>query len=518
MNRRVVIVLLALLALAALRAGYHQRFAARDPLAEAPFGDSLVYLDEVERQFREGEPAAFYKHPLYTALLFVLDARGPAGAARVRDLQWLLGLATLWLTFVLAAARAGTPAGLLAMLLLALYQPLLFEESKLLDSTLGVFTLLLAVVAFDRWQAASARGTVAVCVGVLFGLAALARSPALLVLIALLPFAWHRGGWRAVVLLLCGAALPIAPVTLHNLRASGSLVLVNASDAYTFLAGNNPNAVGIYSLPPGYPDGVLQERAAERDLARQALGHEPTLTEQRAHTFGVAWRHLAASPRRTLTLLADKLRFAWSGHEVDDNYSLRRERERFGLWRGPGVSFPWLLALALIGLLLDARPRLPLIAPLAVTLLVLLLFYVTSRFRLPAVPFLAAAAGIALARLADRAIATRRKLLAVGVALALLLAIRLVGLPVPRGELARSEQVFSQVLDVHAARTLLGQARRTQAAAILAAAIEASPDAALLIGEFRQLLDAAPLAERAAVVAAARAASAGGPRVAALLE
>ena len=385
-----------------------------------------------------------------------------------------------------------------------------------------MFTLTLAVFLFDRWLLARRRRDMALlAAGVAFGVAALARSPALLVAALLAVIAWRSSGWRPALCLALGTALPVLPVTVHNVRAEGDLVLVNASDAFTFLAGNNANSVGIYALPPGYPDGVLRERLYEKEMARQALGREPTLREQRRYTYGRAIEYLDEHRERIPGLLFDKLRFALSSYEVDDNYSMMRERQRYGLMRGMVVPFGVLLVLGLVGLVLGARGRPSLVAPLLVTLVVLIVFYVTSRFRLVAAPMLAVAAGVGVERLLGLpgprgrggSPSVARKVLATGVGLALALVLWAAPLPVPRDALDASERYFGQMLDLHAARTAVQDARPVDAAGILAAGIAHAGTAQALGRDLTDVLWRASRTEIDAMIAAVRAAAAGDANV-----
>ena len=98
--------------------------------------------------------------------------------------------------------------------------------------------------------------------------------------------------------MLLGLAVAVLPVTLYNAHRSGALIPINSNDSYTFLAGNNRFAQGIYALPPGHPDGVLNEREVEIEMARRALGRDPTLGEVRRYTYRQARSELLASPWR----------------------------------------------------------------------------------------------------------------------------------------------------------------------------------------------------------------------------
>lgn len=527
-------VLAALLVLAALvKAKYQFDYAAREPLADAPYGDSLVYLDEVERHFRGEGEHAFYKPPAYTALLAACDAGTSEGRVRVRVLQSILGLVTLVFVFLLAEARGGLLAGAIAFLLALGYAPLTYHESKLLDTTAAICVTACGAWLLDRSLRVGVCAGNAFLVGLVFGLGALVRGANLaLGLCAALLFVFSRGGRESgsrlrgighAIVCFLGVALPIAPITRHNHRASGDWIAVNYSEGHTVLTGNNANAFGMFSLPPGYPDGVWNECAVEFEIAKRALGRDPSPAEQRAFSYDAAFRFLREHAARVPELMWNKARFAVSARPLGDNDSLLRERERFGLLPGLSIAFPWLLAPALAMLALRrARPLAPIALPLGFALLSLFVAFVNERYRCAAAPYLATLAALAPGALIDRfrGESQRRVSLAIflgGLPLVLALAREL---PVTEEQLDRSEQVFSVILDLHAANTIRARGDLERAAAVLGAGIadhEEVAECVALDGALSELLRETPTSERAAL---ARAALTGGrehPRVAAIV-
>lgn len=525
-------VLAALLVLAALvKWKYQLDYHAREPLADAPYGDSLVYLDEVERHFRGDVEYPYYKPPAYTALLSVLDAATPEGRVRTRVVQSILGLFTLLFVFLLAEARGGLLAGSLAFLLALGYAPLTYHESKLLDTSAAI-----CITAFGIWQLdRSLRNGVcardAFLVGLVFGVGALVRGAnlALGICVAgvfLLARARHptvppwTGRFIHAFVCLAGVALPIVPITLHNHRASGDWIAVNYSEGHTFLTGNNPNAFGMFSLPPGYPDGVWNERAVEFEIAKRSLGRDPSPTEQRDDSYAAAWRFLRENPDRVPDLFANKARFAVASRPLGDNDSVIRERERFGLLPGLGVAFPWILAPALAMLVLRrSRPTLAIALPLGFAVLALFLAFVNERYRCAAVPYLAVGASLLPVVLLDRFRGETQGRISLALFLGGLPLIVALARPLPVSEeqLDRSEQVFSVILDVHAANASRARGDLERAAAVLGAGIADQaevPESVALDGALAELLRTSSPSRRESI---ARAALDGGrdhPRVA----
>ncbi|MFG0316856.1 MAG: hypothetical protein ACF8XB_06260 [Planctomycetota bacterium JB042] len=520
---------LLLLLAAATALGLHdvRRFEATDPLARVPYGDSLVYLEEARRHFGtstegpETRPGAFYKPPLTTWILARLDADTEAGAARFRRLQLVLGLVTLASVFLLAHARAGAAAGFAAGLLLLGYAPFAFHQTKLLDTLPSLALTAASFVLLDRMARRGGGVGLGLAAGLLLGVSALARAANLvfLVLVAFLPRG--RATWPGRAAILVGAIVPVAATAVRNHEASGDWIPVNYSEGHTFLVGNHPGARGIYDLPPGYPDGVGNEREVERALARAHLGRDPSPAEQRDHSYRTALGFLKADPGAAVRREIDKLRFAVDAYPVNDNHSLHRERERFGLLPGRFVPFPLLLVLGLAGLFArSSRPRGPLALPIVVTSVLLLAFYVTERYRLPAAPFLAAAGGVGLARLFDPGEGRR---VLTGVALvggAWLLFTGLRPLPYPPAILRQNEQLFDLSLDLYAARALARDGDVAAAGRTLARSVvdhPRDPRQAELEAALLDLLHGRSDDEVAEIAAAVRSAAPGAARLEALL-
>lgn len=528
-------VLAALLVLAALvKAKYQFDYAAREPLADAPYGDSLVYLDEVERHFEGDGEHAYYKPPAYTALLAACDAETARGRVRVRVIQSLLGLATLVFVFLLAEARGGLLAGAIAFLLALGYAPLTYHESKLLDTTAAIAVTACGAWLLDRSLRRGATARDALLVGLVFGIGALVRGANLALggcTAVVFLFARTVGVERASIgsrvgsFLACsiGVALPILPITLHNLRASGDWIAVNYSEGHTVLTGNNVDAFGMFSLPPGYPDGVWNERAVEFEIAKRALGRDPSPAEQRAFSYDAAWTFLRDHASRVPELMLNKARFAVSSRPLGDNDSILRERERFGLLPGLSIAFPWLLVPALAMLALRrSRPIAPILLPLGFALLSLFAAFVNERYRCAASPYLAVLAALAVPALRDRFSGESPRRLSLAMFLAGLPLVVAAGraLPVTDEQLDRSEQVFSVILDLHAAAAIRSQGDLERAATTLARGIADSAtvaESAALDNALSELLRAAPEPRRATIARAALDAAAGAPRVRAIV-
>ncbi len=341
-----------------------------------------------------GGEAVFYKPPLLPYLLS-LPARlfGPeAGPARLFLL--LLSALAAPLTARLARPPLGRWGALLAGAFVALYAPAVFYGAELLAAStvllLNLFLLLLLRRAEERGRRWAYFGG-----GVALGLSALAR-PTIGLLLPFLLFRYRRAR-TAGLMLLAGAALGIAPATLHNLRG-GDFVLVSSNGGINFYLGNHAGADGRSATSPGLPNEPGAARRAARSRAGEAAGRDlsPSAVSRFWYGRGVAW--IVENPLDAVRLGGRKLYYLLNDRDISDNIDFYAVEEVNPVLRWLPVRFGVLLALAIPGLFVLRRDRggaLLLLYGLAAALPPLL-FFVVGRFRLPLLPVLAvgAAAGL----------------------------------------------------------------------------------------------------------------------------
>ena len=309
---------------------------------------------------------AFYQAPLYPYVLGALYALAGPSALAAKLFQAVLGSLTVLLTYSLGSRLFSRRAGIIAALLTALTPIFPFYEIFLLRATLVTFlnlAFLLALFKFDRQK--PMRG--AIIAGVLLGIGTLARSN----LLALWPVAaawvWLVGGkgksgLKALAVMTLAAGLAISPATLHNRIEGETWALVSTNFSENWKIGNSLDSEGGF----GYPEKEL------------------------APVFSLTF----------LKLQANKAKFLLRDYEQPNNtnfYQMQPDNPWLGL--GNFLSWNLYLAFGLAGIILT-RGRWRQLFPLYGYLLfyggTLVLFFVTSRFRVPLWPalILFSAAGI----------------------------------------------------------------------------------------------------------------------------
>ena len=450
---------------AALRVGHV--LSLRDlPLFDRLIVDSEFY-DQWGQKIAAGDvlsrfqPKPFFMDPLYSYALGVLYAVVGRSVLLVRLLQVGLGVGTCALVAGLGRKVRDAASGNLAALLMAAYGPAIFQEGEFEKTALGVFLATAALVLFLgkswKWKLAA---------GVVLGLSALTRGNVLLVAPwAALFLAWRKDG-RALGAFTLGAVVAISPATIRNRVVSGEWVLTTSMTGQNFYHGNNPhNLDGAYHpLPFVRPLSTLEPEDYQT-AAEQAVGHELSANGASAYWFREALRHVTGSPGFAAKVVVKKLGLFWSDVEIPDTWDMRFIARYSPVLRLPLVPFSLLVGLFVLGIVPAGRQedgRIVLGYLLAYCASILI-FFVLSRYRLHAVPPLAAIAGAGLTWGWERVRERRWRAPAVAASLGLVLGVySAVSFPSYRQEAPANHALLSELYqergDYAAGRRVLDEA------------------------------------------------------------
>ena len=398
-----VILLLGLL----LRFAYLLEYRARSVYYGQLMLDAQVY-ENWARRIIGGEwlgGGVFYHAPLYPYVVALLFKVFGDRYLPIYLLQMSLGVGVLYLTYRIGKRCASVWIGLAASGLLVLYAPLPFFETKVMSTSLALFlsTLALAVLV-EAWERGSTPAWLAA--GGLIGVTALANPASLLLAPCYAAGLFLRKRRLLdVAALAAGAMLAVAPATLHNLAQGGGFVLISSQGGITFYQGNTPKSRGLYRAADGFSGSPLTQMEEEKALAEKEVGHPLRPSEVSGFWFGKGLQVISAQPGAALNLLQMKLLRWFSSIEYSTEYSQSIERSELATLWIPFLPFGFLAVGGIAGIILGYRayPRLlPLYLYLAGTLAPPMIFYVSSRYRLPAVPALAVLAAVALERIVAR--------------------------------------------------------------------------------------------------------------------
>lgn len=253
-------------------------------------------------------------------------------------------------------------------------------------NALGVMVFVYAAMRVERLSLVKA-----LLLGLLAGVFALGFAGMILIGLAVIgTLAWRERAWKACALFLLGLALPVAPVAFHNSRAEGQFVLLTTHGGFNFYMGNHEQATGYTLRVRDFRMTALDMLEDAHRYAEEQSGQRLTRSESSSWWKGEGQRFWREHPGRALLLTGKKLMLFWSHREMDDLRMLDQLKISDPVFRYlPGIPFALFSLLGLVGLALPrqaAVPRAALIAGMAG----LVVFFITSRYRLPLTPLMAA--------------------------------------------------------------------------------------------------------------------------------
>jgi tetratricopeptide (TPR) repeat protein len=365
----------------------------------------------------------FFRAPFYAYFLATVYKIFGHNYVIPRVFQHLVGSCSCVLVYLLAKRLFNRKVAVVSGLIAASYGMLwYFEDELLLDSFLVFFDLLLILSLLKaRDHPRLSQWFVS---GIILGISAITR-PNILFFI---PFVWlwiflvfkRDAQFKRIVTFcvsfLVGIILIVSPITLRNLLAGGDLVMIASQGGINFYIGNNQNSDGMsaifYKQDWQYRDF---QQMAEKE-ANKVL--RPSEISNFYYRKGIDF--LLEDPSAASRLLVKKLYLFWTRFEISDNQDIYFFRRYSWLIRTLPLGF-WLIGpLGLGGMFLslftfsrsvksrsDQMPdqknkvALPILFVFSYMITVVM-FFVTARFRLPALAFLIIFSGFALVWLVER--------------------------------------------------------------------------------------------------------------------
>jgi tetratricopeptide (TPR) repeat protein len=371
-----------------------------NPYFDAPAMDPLYHHDWA-RAFAAGETfwdGAYFRAPLYPWFLgLIYRLFGADNPLAVRIAQAGLGALSCGLLYLIGRLVFTRTVGVIAGFAAATYWIFMYFEGELLIPVLAVF-LDLVLVWLLLWTGERRSPTAWVLSGLALGVSALARpnillfAPALVVWI----FVLHRPRWRRALgygaCLFFGTIAPILPVTIRNYVAGHDLVLIATQGGVNFYIGNNPHSDGKSAAIKGDPGAWWPCYQAQIARAEQAMGRPLKGSEVSQWYFHQTLRFFWQEPGKAAALLLRKLGYFWSHWEIWNNQDMRFVAAYYtpianylplGFWIvGPLGALGVCLSLG------RAKRLFPLWGFALIYMIGVVMFFVTSRYRVPVVAVL----------------------------------------------------------------------------------------------------------------------------------
>lgn len=288
----------------------------------------------------------------------------------------------------------------------AVLPSLVWVGGGLTAESLFVPLVLGAVWAVVRHRDAGGSALWVLAAGLLLGVAVLTRSNGGILLLPLLVAAWvPRRRWTDPVVLLLGTVVALTPWTVRNAEAFGAFAPLGTQSGFTIAGAYNSNAdtggkyYAAWQLPMDVP-------ALKPLFGRPDLNEAQVDAELRDRGIAFAKDHPGFVVGAT-GVHALQLFHLWPDIDLGSGNSFRETGVPESLWGEYTAAFWVFLALVVAGIVLLVRrherpgPLWLWAIPVLIVLSVVPLLG-PPRYRIPADPFLAILAGVALTALRDR--------------------------------------------------------------------------------------------------------------------
>ncbi|MCM8816146.1 MAG: glycosyltransferase family 39 protein [Candidatus Omnitrophica bacterium] len=323
---------------------------------------------------------AFYMAPLYAYFLALLYSLSNGSIFFVGVFQALLDTLVIFIIYLLGKKIKDEQTGIIAALLYAFYQTIILYSVTILSD--GFITLLNILFIYTLYKALELKKqSLWFLCGIVLGLAALAKPT----ILAFIPFIivglylWEekeivkypkaKTKLRQIirVLLLGGLActIVILPVTTRNFAVSGKFVLICTNGPVNWQIGNSSDSTGLFF----YPKGKLLS-PGEIDF----------------------WK-----------LLFRKFILFFNSYEWPQNLSIYVARELIPALKLGFVKFGLITSLGIIGIFIAAKQRknFLFVSFTIVQIMWVIMFFITDRYRFPAVACMTITAGVFIKQIWD---------------------------------------------------------------------------------------------------------------------
>lgn len=332
----------------------------------------------------------FYTDPLYAYFLGLIYFIFGHDLTAARVVQAVVDSGTCVLIFFLGRMVFNQRIGLLSSILASAYGPFVYYQAFIMKTTLTLFflTIFLLTVLKAMAKEGNMRWLLS---GLSLGLVAMTRGNILLFApLVILYILFCRGSGflkrgTYMLIFLAGLIAALLPVASRNYIYGNAFVLTAPSIGMNFYIGNNPSAAGGHT--PIASVRAVPEREAE-DAARVAsiaAGKALNSSEVSLFWLNKGIDFAVKEPIKFLRLLGRKFLLFWNHYEVPDVYNYYLFMDMVPLLSFL-INFGALAPLGIAGMLISFRgvKRGRILTGFILAYMAsLIVFYITSRYRLP---------------------------------------------------------------------------------------------------------------------------------------
>lgn len=399
-NKRDILAIFIILALSlVVRAIYFEDYKNTDIYPILPYSDGYSYFLWA-KDIASGDiwgSSAFMKWPLYAYFLGLLFKVFGSNVTFVYALQFALGTINCVLVYFIAKIIFNEKVALLAALFCVWYAVFIFYDSLLIYNSLSLFLNSLLFLFILHIQNHPNKKNL-FWIGIFLGICTITQAS--IVIFGILAIAWIL--WQRKLsfgnsiynfsAFLLGLSIAIGSVILRNYSVEKDLVLIAGNTGFNFYSGNNPAADGRFYSPLNIAlnqDGMFRDA---RVIAKATSGRGLKTSEVSHFWFNKALAFIKDNPAGYVKLLFRKLNLLFCPEEFFHEVEYYSIRDKIRVFKIMFLDLRFILPFAFLGMLLNLKrfKETGLLYLVLITLtLSIILFFVTTRYRMSMVPFLA---------------------------------------------------------------------------------------------------------------------------------
>ncbi len=332
----------------------------------------------------------YFRAPFYIFYLAGIYKLFGVSLWAVRLFSVIPGLLAIAITYLTGKEIYNKRTGLVAGLLHALFPIIYYFESELLLDSLFMLFLQIGIYFFIKWWKDGSPKLVFYA-GLFLGLASITRPTALVVALFIILIIMYLQKLKLKPLLLfsIGLFICIAPVFVRNIVVADDPVLIASQGGINLYVGNNDAANGISAVLPA-PLGFNWHIKQISYIAEKDIGTKLSQSEISSYWTSKAIDWIFANPGQFIQLYFEKMYHNISNREISNNRYLQVYFNKVNLLKYNKLSFGILFSLTILSLLITGRENkfaLFLLGLIVLYILMTSLFFFSSRFRLPLIPF-----------------------------------------------------------------------------------------------------------------------------------
>ena len=351
-----------------------------------------------------GGARVFMKWPLYGYFLAGLFRIFGPSVAIVYVLQFMLGALTGVLVYFIGSVMFNRAVGFIAALFYLSYGLFLYYESALIYTSLSLFLNCLLFLYFLRISRAQGRAGF-FWVGIFSGLCTLAQANILLFApLGALWALWQRrsrfaASLYAMLFFLAGLSLVLGITACRNYIVEKDAALVTGHLGVNFYLGNNPQATGLF-LNPEYlapeQEGMFKDA---RIIAEQKIGSRLKTSQISDFWLKKSFAFIKNDPKAFTRLVFKKIIYLFVPLEPNHDAEFYLIKDKIRALRLVSLDLRYILPFFIVGAFLGLKKfkkNALIYLVLAALSGSIVIFFVSTRYRIMLVPFMVVLAGLAV--------------------------------------------------------------------------------------------------------------------------